>query len=158
MLRGVAYQRINGLDLLAEVFLVGYAVSAFGIAAGLAILVVDIDEINVAGYIEFTCTKLAHADNTQLGSRALWRMWCAMLCVQCFAALVVSRIQGKFGQVGHDTGYGGQGGTFVAIQVDEPLNDQLAHSAQTTAHIVATGQQTVVQRLHAGPCGCARRE
>jgi hypothetical protein len=71
VLLGVAHQRVDDLHRLGEVFLVFDAATAIGFARGFAVVVVDVDEIDIAGHVELAPAELAHAHHPHLGPLAV---------------------------------------------------------------------------------------
>ena len=73
MLRDFANHGLHSFNDLGEVLMVADTPSSagssrcIGCASGLAIFVIDINQINVTRYIEFACAQLAHANNPQRG-------------------------------------------------------------------------------------------
>ena len=63
MLGDVTNQAVDGLDRTRKIFVVRDASAAFGAAGGVAIVLVDVDQVDVAGDIELARTELAHADD-----------------------------------------------------------------------------------------------
>jgi hypothetical protein len=147
VLGGIAHQRIDGLDHLGKKLLVGNAPAAFGVAGRLAVLVVDVNQVNVAGHIEFTRAQLAHANDAQLAQLALRGAWGAMLLLQRGIAVLVGLVQCQFGQFGHHAGHFAQRGLFVAVQVQQALHGQLPGDAQGCAGVESLGQQGLQQGL-----------
>ena len=99
MLGGVAHQSKDGLDGSAEVFLYGDLAQTFGIASCLTILVIDIDEIDVARDIEFSRTQLAHAHHPKLGFLAVGQHGRAMPCIKVMKCLLAGLIQRQLCQM-----------------------------------------------------------
>ena len=62
---GVANQAVQGAHGTAKVFLIAEAATPLCVTAGLAVLVVDIDQVDVARDIQFTRTQLAHAHHPE---------------------------------------------------------------------------------------------
>ena len=141
MFCGVAHQCVDGPHHLAKILLVGNTAAPIGIACGLAILVVNVNQVDITGDVELTGSELTHAHDTKVGPRSLGRQGCAVLRVQQTAALLKGYIQRAFGQSGHGGGYGGQRGAFVAIQADQALHYQLPKCSERCASICATGAQ-----------------
>ena len=111
MFGGVADQRIDGLDLVRKVLVVGCLAAAVRAASGLAILVIHIYEVDVAGDIELARAQLAHADHPQAGAAGgLAAIACArqqrraVQGVEFLLRAVHGDIQRQFGQLGHGTG------------------------------------------------------
>ena len=88
MLGDFANQCVNGFNLLRKKLVVGDAAArvlrAFGawLTGGCAVLVVHINQVNVAGHIELARTQFAHAHHPHLGSLTAGQHGCAVLCVQ----------------------------------------------------------------------------
>ena len=71
MLGGVANHAVNRTHGLGEVLVVGDACAPLCVTRSFAILIVNVDQIDIAGDIEFTRTKLAHTDNPEQRALAL---------------------------------------------------------------------------------------
>ena len=82
MLGGIAHQAVDGLDRAGKIFMDRDSVKPLCIACRFAILVKDINQINVAGDVQLTGAQLAHANDPKL--RALTRscQGLAMPCIQ----------------------------------------------------------------------------
>lgn len=148
MLGGVAHQAVDGLDGARKVFVVGDAAPAIGHAGGFAIVLIHIDEVDVARDIELAGAQFAHADDPQLHGLALWAARGTMAFVQLAARLLAGAVQGQLGQFGHGPGDVGQRCLRFAVQLDQPFHDQLAQHPQRGAGVAATRAQSVVGLLH----------
>jgi len=148
MLGGVTHQAVDGLDGAREVLVVGDAPPAIWHAGGLAIVLVHIDEVDVAGDVQLAGTQFAHADDPQLHGLVLRAARCAMAFVQFAARLLAGAVQGQLGQFGHGPGDVGQGCLCLAVQLDQPFHDQLAQHPQRGARVAAACAQSVVGLLH----------
>ena len=86
VLGGLANQRVNQLDLGGKVLVVGDAALArhqrLRAAGSVAIVVVDVDQVDVAGDIELSPAQLAHAHHPQLGALAVRAQRRTVQCVQ----------------------------------------------------------------------------
>ena len=105
----LANQRKDGLDLLREILVVGDSSAPVGQACGFTIVVIDINQVNVAGDIELAPTQLAHADDPQLGA-AVAAAWAGALRhtvrgVQRLPGCLHGHIQCQLGQLGHGAGH-----------------------------------------------------
>ena len=71
----LANQGVHGLDLRGKKFPIGDAATARHIrvaaSGGAAVLVVDVDQVDVAGHIEFASAQFAHAHHPQMGRLAV---------------------------------------------------------------------------------------
>ncbi len=73
MLSDFANHGLHGLDDLGKVLMVADAPRSMGDtgyiyrAGGFAVLVVDINQIDIAGDVEFACPQFAHAHNPKQG-------------------------------------------------------------------------------------------
>ena len=102
------------------VFFVGVD-AAIGVAGGFAVVVVDVDQIDVAGYIELAGAELAHADDAKLGACALWGLGGSVLQVQRLDAFGAGYVECHFCQFGHHPRHIVQTGALIAIQLDQTL-------------------------------------
>ncbi len=158
MLGRVTNQCEDGPHHLAKIFLVRDTTAAIGVSHGFTVVVIQINQVNVAGHIELARPQLAHANNAQLGAGAVRGLRHSVQRVQCLAAMPVGTVQRKFGQFGHGLGHDLQRGTLVAIQTHQTLHHQLANRAQGTARVGASSAQLGEKRLHTVPVGYARRQ
>ncbi|KAF5288817.1 hypothetical protein FQR65_LT20891 [Abscondita terminalis] len=78
VLGGVADQAVDALDRASEVFVVGDDAPAVGLACRLAVVLVDIDQVDVAGDIELARAELAHADDPSCTARPSAPCGCTM--------------------------------------------------------------------------------
>ncbi len=125
---------------------------------GFAVLVIDVDQVDVAGDVEFARTQLAHADDPQFGPRAIGCRGRAELGVELALGLHAGDVQRELGQFGDRAGHQAQGRLLVAIERDQPLHDQLAQDAQGGAGVVALLAQQVVGGHHRFAGGRAWRQ
>ena len=153
MLGHFADQRIDALDRAGEIFMVGNAAPAIGLARGLAFVFVDVDQVDVAGDIELACTELAHAHDPQRHHLALGAHGRAMAAVEFRAHLVAGPVQRHLGKLGHGLRHHGQRGLLGAVQLHQALHHQLAQHAQRARQLHALVQQGLQRLLHA----CALR-
>ena len=72
-------------------------------------MVIDVDQVDVAGHIELARAQLAHADHPHLREFTAFGLRRAMLRIQRFARVPHGHIQRQFGQLGHGTGHDVQG-------------------------------------------------
>ena len=158
VLGGVAHQAVDGLDGAGEVFVVGDAAPAALDACGVAVVLIHIDQVDVARHVQLARAQLAHADDPQLHRLALRALGRAVAAVQLFAGVAAGVVQGQFGQLGHSAGDVAQGRTRFAVQADEPLHDQLPHRAQGAGHVHTPRAQGGHGLFHRGPGGSARRQ
>ena len=141
VLGGLANQRVDQLDLGGKVFVVGDAALAWHqrlrAASGVAIVVVDVDQVDVAGDIQLTPAQLAHAHHPQLGALAVRADGCAVHRVELGGGLFQRDVQRQRGQRRHGVHHlgqgrrgagGGEGG--VAVQHHQALHHQLAQHPQ----------------------------
>ena len=119
VLGDVANQAEHRPDLARKVLVVGNLATAVFAACGFAVLVVHIDQVNVAGHIELARAQLAHANHPHLGPGAAFGLRRAMRRIQLLARMLHGDIQRQFGQFRHGPGHdrqrnanppGGRGG------------------------------------------------
>ena len=151
-------QRIDALDCPRKIFLVRQLVAALGIARRFTVVVVQINEVDVAGHIEFACPELAHADHPQLRDLARLVRFTIRRAVEGFefrqrrAAGDFERKLGQFGHGGNDVG---KRCAFIAIEDREAFHYQLTHRAQRISDVVAACLQYLEGNLHRCARGCA---
>ena len=68
VLGGLAHGVVDVFDRLAKVLVVADAVAALFVAGGFAVVVVDVDQVDVAGHVELARAQLAHAHHPHLGA------------------------------------------------------------------------------------------
>jgi hypothetical protein len=146
---GVAHQRVDAFDGLGKVFVVGDAVAPGAVACGLAVHVVDVDQVDVAGDVELARAKLAHADDPQLGAlehRALCghhggghgRVFVqrrAIEVVEFQLGLGQGFVQRQLGQLGHGAGDDVQRRGAFGVEHHQTLDHQMAQHAQCRAQL-----------------------
>jgi len=120
----------------------------FCVASGFAVVVVDVDKVDVAGDIEFACTQFAHAHNAQLRPLAQRPQGRAMQRIERAAAVFKGHIQGQFGQRGHGQGHAVEVELGIAILRHQAFQHQLAQDAQCGPRGQAFSCQCVQHRLH----------
>jgi hypothetical protein len=133
---------------LRKVFLVGHAAAAVGVAGGFAVLVVDVDQVDVARHVELARAQLAHADHPQLGALAFGAERRAVHGVELVAGVAAGDVQGQLGQLGDGGGHHGQRGLLVAIKRYKPLHRELPHNPQGIADAVPSLAQCLVSHCH----------
>ena len=148
VLGDVAHRVVDVLDRLGEVFVVGDAVSPGGVARRLPVLVVDVDQVDVAGDVEFAGAKLAHADDPEFGAAgrcigAGFGHGRAVQVVQLGKGQRAGLVQRNFGQLRHGPGDVGQWCLLLAVQHHQAFHHQLAQHPQGRRH----GQAALAQRL-----------
>ena len=110
VLSGFADQLVQALGRFGEIFLKADAVAArkrAGLArcaCGLAVGLVQIDQVDIAGNIQFACAQLAHAHDPEIDAAAIGLEWCAVQGVKLCKSLFAGHIQRQFGQMGHAGG------------------------------------------------------
>ncbi|MNS94994.1 hypothetical protein D3C72_1292320 [compost metagenome] len=158
MLGHVAHQRIDALHGPREVLLVRQLAAPVGIAGRVAVHVVQVDEVDVAGHVELARAELAHADHPQLRALAFGAERRAVLGVEFMAGVLAGDVQGQFGQLGHGGGHHRERGLLVAVECDQTFHRELAHDAQRIAHGHAACAQGVVGDGHRFAPGLAGRQ
>ena len=155
---GVADQRIKRFDLVRKVLMVGDLTPPVGAACRMAVLVIHINQVNVAGDIELTRTELAHAHHPQRGASgvAAGQQGGAVKRVQRLLGAVHGHIQSQFGQLGHGQGHHRQrrraGASGLTVQNHQPLQHDLAQHPQGGSCVQLTRQQNVERSLHGLAC------
>jgi len=159
VLGGVADQAVDRLDLVREVFVVRDLPAAVAASDGFTVVVVDIDQVDVAGDIQFARPQLAHADHPHPGAFPAGGLRRAVLGVEHGARLPHGHVEGQFRQFGHGAGHDFQRclvfAGAVAIEHHQPFHHQLAQHPQRGAGFQPLRQQGIQGGLHACPNGCA---
>ena len=148
MLGGLADQRVQRASGAGEVFVVGQPSAPVGHAGGLAVALIDVDQVDVAGDVELARAQLAHADDPQRHGTAVRRLRLAVALLQGGAGVLAGALQRQLGQVGHGHGDVLQRRALVAIQHHQPVHDDLAQDAQRRAQVVPARQQRVAGLFH----------
>jgi len=139
VLGGVADQAVDQLDGAGEVFLHRNLAAAVVAAGGLAVLVVDVDQVDVARHVQLARAQLAHADHPQLGAFAALRHGRAVALVQLRERGLTGGVQRQLGQLGHGARHLLQRRGLFAVQHHQPLHHQLPQDAQRGAGVVSFG-------------------
>ena len=164
VLGGIANQAVQCLDLVRKILVVGNAATPVGQACCFAIMVIDINQVNVTGDIELAPAQFAHADDPQLCAAAVVTAWASALRhtiggIQRLLGCLHGYVQCQLSQLGHGAGHHGQrcpaALPAVTVHYHQTLHDQLAQHPQG-----GTGVQTVVLQgfesgLHVCPYGRA---
>ena len=129
MLGGLAYQGIELLDHFVKVAVVAnHAATPFD-TLGLPIFIEHIDQIDIAGHIQFTRAQFAHADDPKFSTCALGCHGRAMALVHTRQGFLQSFAQAEFSECGHALHDGVQGRLLFAVQHHQSLQHQLAQYA-----------------------------
>ncbi|OIQ70964.1 hypothetical protein GALL_474210 [mine drainage metagenome] len=153
---GVTNQAINGSHGFGEILVVGQATPALGIASGFPVFVIDVNQVNVARYIELSGPELAHANKPQLGAPALGRHGCAIGQIQGCQHFGQGLVEGKFCQLRHRCGNVRQRGLSVAIQTQQALKHQAAQDAQGRCAVMPGLSECVKGLCQVLRCGQTR--
>ena len=159
MLGGVADQALDQLDGAGEVFVHRDLPAPVVAAGGFAIVVVDVDQVDVARHVQLARAELAHADHPQLGALARLGQRRAVAFVELGEGVGAGGVERQFGQLGDGAGHHGQRRGLLAVQHHQPFHHQLAQDAQARAQFVvaAFGQRGQAGR-HAVLGGRAGRQ
>ncbi|MCY1525749.1 hypothetical protein D9M68_607410 [compost metagenome] len=147
---GFAHGVVDVLDRLAEVLVVADAVAALGIAGGLAVVVVHVDQVDVARHVELARAELAHADHPELSPLARLGQRRAIQPVQLGEGQGAGGVEREFGQFGDRAGHHLERGVLLAVEHHQALQHQLAQHAQGRGHGQTALQQLRQAGLHAG--------
>ena len=158
MLSGLAYQGIKLLNHLVKVAVVAHPATTAFDALGLPILIENIDQIDIAGHIQFTRPQFAHANDPHFCSCALGCHGRAMAQIDPRQGFLQSLIQAEFSQRGHALGDGFQGCLLRAVQHYQSLQHQLAQDAQRICHLRIGLTQMRIGGLQMRCCGLASRQ
>ena len=158
VLGGLADEAVDVLDDLGEVLVVADAPSPAFHARRLAVLVIDVHQVDVAGHIEFARPELAHADDPEFRALPAFAQRRAVLGVQVALGLHAGDVQSEFGQAGHRAGDDGQRRLTVAVEHHQAFHDQLPQDAQRGGDVVPARAQGGVRAGHHRQVGCARRQ
>ncbi len=158
VLGGFPHQGVDGLHGPPEVFLVGEAAAAAVHPGGLALVLIDVDHVDVAGHVQFARTQLAHADDPERHRPAIRALRRAMAGVQLLARVAQGFVEREFREFGRGPGDVGQRRAFLAVQPDQPLHDQLPQHAQGGARVVPERAQGLQGLGHGLAGGGARRQ
>ena len=167
VLGGFAHQRVDDLDRAREVFVeagpagtAGLAVRA-GAAAGFTIAFVDVDQVDVAGDVQFARTQLAHAHDPQIAARAIGLERGTEAGIELFEGLVAGDVERHFGQPGHAERDARHGLAAIAVEHGQTLHHELAQHAQRAAYVQPAFAQGLVAGAHGlavGQAGSQQRQ
>ena len=129
MLGGVTNQAEYAFDGPAKVFMVGDDTAAVGQALGVAVMLVDVDQVDVAGDIELARSQLSHPNDPKLYGLAFWAQGSAMASIQLGPNLGAGAIQRQLCQLGDRLGDDGKRSALLAVQSNDALHHQLAQYA-----------------------------
>ena len=149
---GLADQRVKPLCHRAEVFMRAAA------AAGVAVVFVEVDQVDVGRHVELTCAQLAHADDPEVDQLALAVQRRAAAGVFSGAGCSQRNFKRGLGQLGHGAGDVGQRGGLLYVQHRQPLQHQLAHHPQGRGQGPAGSLQAQHQCADDGSIGQAGRQ
>ena len=155
----VADQAVDQLDGAREVVLHRDLPAPIGAPGGLAIGIVDVDQVDVARHVQLARAELAHADDPQLGALAGGLGdGRAVALVELGKGGLAGGVQRHLGQPGHGLYHVRQRRGLLAVQHGQAFDDQLAQDAQCGAGVVpARGQRGQAGR-HGGLRGHAGRQ
>ncbi len=158
MLGCIPHDAENDPHRAAKVFVVGNAATPVGGAAGLAFVLVDVNQVDVTRHIEFARAQLAHADDPQFHGLSVGPAGGAVAGVEFLAGPQAGLVQGQFSQFRDGAGDVGQRRLGFAVQPDQAFHDQLAQDAQGRGQVVAARAQGLQRLLHALEHRCACRQ
>ena len=141
---------------LAEIFMVRDPAALLGIASRLAVLVIDIDQVDVAGDVELARTQLAHADDPQLGALAVGPDGPAMQCIEFVQHLAAGGVERELGQLRHRQRHLLHRCLRRAVQGHQAFQHDLAQDAQRRAEVGAVSPQPGHHVCAVGLAGNAR--
>jgi len=155
---GLTHGVVDVFDGLAEILVVADAVAPLRVPGGFAVLVVDVDQVDVARHVEFARTELAHADDPELSPLARLGERRAVQVVQLGKGQGAGGVEREFGQLGDRPRHRLQRGALFAVEHHQALQHQLAQHAQRRGHGQAAVEQLRQTGLHAGVHRCPRRQ
>ena len=88
VLGGLANQRIKGFDLVRKILMIGDTAAALvhrlsvGLPNSCAVVVIHINQIDIAGHIELARAQLAHAHHPHQSTLTAWAQWRAVKRIQ----------------------------------------------------------------------------
>ena len=147
MLGALAHGLVNVFDQLAKKLVVGDAQATLGVAGGLAVLVVDVNQVDVAGDIEFSSAEFAHAHDPALG-RHIARHGRAVQRREFGHGQLVGQVQGQLGQLGHGVGDVYQRRALLAVEHRQTFQNQVPQHTQCRRSTQARGFQFRQAQIH----------
>jgi hypothetical protein len=138
-----------------KILLVGNPAAAVRRSGRFTVFVVDVDQVDVAGNIEFARTELAHADNPQLCAFAEGGHRRPVAGIEFRERLATGHVQREFGQRGDAVGDDIQS-LLCTVQDDQAVHDQLTQDAQRSTRRVSLSPQRCEGRGDARGSGGAR--
>ena len=140
MLRRVADHREDQAHRARKIFLVRQPTATVGCSGSLAVFVVHIDQVDVAGDVQFARAQLAHADHPETGPIALCRHRRAVAAVQFGEGLGAGHVEREFSQ-SRDAVSDRFQRLLRAVQHDQAVHHQLPQDAQAHARQMALRAQ-----------------
>ncbi len=141
VLGGVADQRIQPLDDVAEVFVERHRARTGAVARGQPVFFVDVDQVDVGRDVQLARAELAHADDPQLDTLALFVQWRAMPLVGFRFGLRQRQFERRLGQRRHAGGDVVERRAGFGVQHRQPLDDQVARDPQRGGQFAAAFAQ-----------------
>ena len=119
-------------------------------ASGAAVFVVDVDEIDVGGHIEFAPAELAHAQHPEGGALAVGAQRCAVTGVLLGQCGGQGALETQLGQQGHGLRDGLERRLAFDVEHGQAFDRQVAGHAQSRCKRSPAGHQGVDQRVERG--------
>ncbi len=123
-----------------------------------ALVLIDIDQVDVGGHVQLARAELAHADDPELDGPALRVQRCAVALLCIGQRLRQCQLQGRLGECRHAAGDGVQRRVLLDVQAGQPFQAQLARHAHGAAECASAVLQALHQRGQGRVVGRARRQ
>jgi hypothetical protein len=117
-------------------------------AVGLALVLVDVDQVDVRRHVQLARAELAHADDPELDAPALRVARHAVAFFRLGLRLRQRQLQRGLGQRRHAVGHGGQRRRLLHVQAGQSFQAQLPRHAQRRRQCAATVAQCLHQGAH----------
>ncbi len=143
---------------MREVLMRGDVAAALRPTGGLAVFLVEVDEVDVGRHIELAATELAHADDPEVDALAPGIDRHAEAGVLLGLRRSEGAVQRHLGQLGHGARHVDHRGAGFDVEDGEPLERQLASHPQGRWQQAAALQQRIDQARDGLGAGQSRRQ
>jgi hypothetical protein len=168
MLGRLADERVNPLDRFGKVFVVADAMAPDRVAGGFAVVVIDVDQVDVAGDVELASAEFAHANDPEFGAAqhgplrrghgGVGVLGRAVQVVELAQRLGQGFVQRQLGQCRHRASHQMERGLALGVEHGQPLQHQMAQHPQGAAQVEPARAQRLQGLAQRSGIGRARRQ
>ncbi len=144
----LADQLLQAASQSGEVFVSADHACAMGPPEGLSVGLVDVDQVDIGGDIEFARSELAHADDPEIDRPTLLVDHSPVALIEFRPTRTHRSIQRHLGQFGHHPGDRHHRCLLFDVEHSQPLHHQLPGDAQRRSQTASTCQQGVNAARH----------